>query len=109
MERPTCKTCAYLHDLEDDGMVLICQRNPPTINVDLIRAYQGDAAPKEKLDAGNWPVVLHDYWCGEHPDFPDYIKARAASLPPGSDPPHNSPEPVVGSPASTRSASAPER
>lgn len=50
LARPTCKTCGY-----HDAAAATCNRNPLPI-----------------------PARVADDWCGEHPDFPDYLKSLKA-------------------------------
>lgn len=47
LARPTCRTCGY-----HDHAVSACNRGP---------------VPR--------PGKVPDDWCGEHPDFPDYLKS----------------------------------
>jgi hypothetical protein len=84
MERPKCKTCPYMEWDGDDGG--FCQRFPPRVVADSIRFPSEIRRSYDSEGAGNpllfviWteqalPVVDSDDWCGEHPDFPAYIKA----------------------------------
>ena len=86
MKRPTCQTCPFWDDndgwssltkdesetleeykkraIEEYDYACECHRYPPNSpnRTDIVRVYGSD-----------WPVRhLYD-WCGEHPDFPEYI------------------------------------
>lgn len=72
MKRPTCETCAYWHIYEDQKILGNCKRNAPK-----------PVEWPEGLDGGGygtcWPETTDDDWCGEHPDFPDYLASLKAA------------------------------
>ena len=72
--RPTCKTCPYwnLMDWSDSDFTwgLCVIRAPGTIAKD---DYDDERPPSI------WPGTLADDFCGEHPDFRDYLKSRSAN------------------------------
>lgn len=61
-ERPTCRTCPYFLP-DKEPMPGDCRKGPPDRE-------------------GDWPPVLPDEWCGEHPDFPLYLASQAAQCEP---------------------------
>jgi hypothetical protein len=71
MDRPTCKTCPYWRELNvdpDDGNGE-CHRYPPKLPPTM--ALVEEVGPYgEGLSFPDAPFYL---WCGEHPDFPDWI------------------------------------
>jgi hypothetical protein len=82
MERPTCGTCPYwesvtacnirleIHDPhhEDDDIFGTCRRLPPMRSV---FSYAGGVHRES-----DWPDTNDADWCGEHPQFLAWIKAR---------------------------------
>jgi hypothetical protein len=56
MNRPTCKTCPYFEVSEIVSNQGKCQRNTPRRGANFI------------LEA--------EFWCGEHPDFEAFIRAK---------------------------------
>lgn len=65
MERPTCKTCPYWFDeARADHSAGDCRRHAPR---------PSPAWPNSTTDPAHWPEVYDDAWCGEHPDFLEYI------------------------------------
>jgi hypothetical protein len=58
MDRPTCKTCIFYLVGEDVETVGDCHRFPPS-------------DPE-----GIWPAVTEREWCGEHPDFPEWLESQ---------------------------------
>jgi hypothetical protein len=44
---------------------------------DFLRWSQEVGDPHAVFDSV-WPSTQGDDWCGEHPDFPAYLKARSA-------------------------------
>lgn len=67
MERPTCGTCPYFNnwgadiDLSDGE----CRRNAPkTIQTE-----------EDKDLWVKFAIMYRHEWCGEHPEFPAYIKS----------------------------------
>ncbi len=67
MNRPTCKTCLYWCEYEEDTDFGQCRRYPPAL-------YDDEALQ-------DFPETVDDKWCGEHSDFPEYIAAMKASRP----------------------------
>lgn len=59
MERPTCGTCPFF------VFDRFCRRYPPQVVV-----FTDADEVSNPL-----PQVNSDHWCGEHPDFPAYLKA----------------------------------
>lgn len=97
-ERPTCATCPYFAVFFDkdrpacravDGL---CKRLPP---VGRSRIFDGQEksllygvstrngrrreSPTRMATDAFFPAVTKGDWCGEHPDFPAWIKATRAS------------------------------
>jgi hypothetical protein len=77
MERPTCKSCLYWDRTGQGRSGGTCRRCPPT---GPLKPY---AEPTSGEDPAHWhpsewnvPVTYDFEWCGEHPDFPDYIAWR---------------------------------
>jgi len=69
MDQPRCKTCPYWDDTEpwehDDGSLINeCRRFPRHWQINSERYFGVDSA---------WPRTHEDDWCGEHPDFPEYL------------------------------------
>lgn len=63
MDRPTCKTCLYWDDSPftvgtNQG---ICRKRPPN--------------PARDVNMWGGPRTVGGEWCGEHSDFPEYVKA----------------------------------
>lgn len=76
-ERPTCATCPYLGQRRQNDPSHTCHRRAPVAIVMSLQEHpasiDGEANfwPSETA----WPAVdSHDY-CGDHPDFPAWIKA----------------------------------
>ena len=82
MDRPTCKTCPFwdtwadgtpptAEELEDIDFGE-CRRNAPS-------TYQlkhgSDFFDRKHNTSPEWPETHCLEWCGEHPDFPEYIKS----------------------------------
>lgn len=74
MERPKCETCLYWECLgvpddpeADDYHPAYgeCHRNAP------VSRFLGKQEPR----GTDWPIVTQGEWCGEHPDFPAYVKS----------------------------------
>lgn len=64
MEQPTCVTCPHWSgDPEATSNQGHCLLNPPQVVVidDEARSL--------------WPRVYPDEWCGQHPDFAEWLKA----------------------------------
>lgn len=83
MERPTCATCPFWELFDEDGDDGNCHRNPPTVSSTPNQEQEGVNIAGDPY-YGWFPVVSVFNWCGEHPDFPDYIaslKAKAAEDP----------------------------
>ncbi len=76
MDRPTCKTCPYWSDEifhEDptcEASLCACQRTPPQLN--------GKPFNVETETGCDFPYTWDSDWCGEHPDFPEYIASLKA-------------------------------
>ncbi len=70
MDRPTCETCPFW----EDGN---CRRYPPHIY------EKGCLEDKEGnfLPVYFYPETEGDEWCGEHPDFPEYLQSLKRSEP----------------------------
>lgn len=97
MEKPTCKTCPFFFFLDenfnevavtqkdvDEGYEGECRRLPPVFTAST--CYLPHMPPRYKGDDGvyftrssGWPDVLPFNWCGEHPDFPAYLKVWRAT------------------------------
>lgn len=80
MERPTCESCPYWDRVDEGDEHGWCHRYPPVIDPD---------DPDEVIS----PFVVRRRWCGEHPDFPDYLEELrsaqwACSPPAGPEEPH---------------------
>ena len=82
MERPSCGTCVYWNELM--ATIGQCHRVPP---IPFASHHRG-----ESHDVTEFPVTGNVCWCGEHPDFPEWIESRKAIVspapahPPASDP-----------------------
>jgi len=87
MDRPMCATCPYyMADPDDEHPVIVvddsleadwpgeCHRMPPVpLSINLFpKDFRGDNENNEYI---SWPQVSANDWCGEHPDFPAYIKS----------------------------------
>jgi hypothetical protein len=78
VDRPTCGSCPYWNP-EDDGGEGYCHRRAPQPSPIEIMKY----SPKDGDDC-HWgsysqavvfPQTDWDDWCGDHPDFPAYLKS----------------------------------
>jgi hypothetical protein len=108
MDRPTCRTCPYWLLMDDhygeerlsdvplcgeitvaeheelypnDDMIGDCLRFPGPPRVEIHRSVDGGHASSGTMVQLLVPKRLEKYdfdWCGEHPDFPAYLKARSA-------------------------------
>jgi hypothetical protein len=58
MKKPTCETCFYWEKSGES-----CRKSPPII------LDNGDC-----FEWGMQPHTTSKNWCGEHPDFEDWIK-----------------------------------
>jgi hypothetical protein len=67
MNRPTCETCPYWESL--DCNLGYCRRRAP-------RPYSDLMSEHEERFAAEWPSSTPDDWCGEHPDFPEWIESQ---------------------------------
>jgi len=65
-ERPTCETCPYWYS-EGDHSIGECRRHAPTY------------VPATMIASANssWWETERDESCGDHPDFEEYLLARA--------------------------------
>jgi hypothetical protein len=75
MERPTCSTCAYWWDHENDGY---CCRHPPQLNIEMARNDDAHARACDEhveLQQGYWPNTPPHAFCGEHPLFSAYLES----------------------------------
>jgi len=77
MERPSCRTCPYWDNSNDEPgrePKGFCRKRsprfPPTES--LVKAA-------EDSWGGIWPDTYYFEWCGEHPDFPVWLAARKAN------------------------------
>lgn len=80
MERPTCKTCPYFfwYDSEDcEDPSGQCRRHTPRFpsTESMVQEAKGRS---DDADSGTWPVLHGSRWCGEHPDFPEYLASLKA-------------------------------
>jgi hypothetical protein len=83
MERPTCGTCPYWMSLESEDFAGSCKRYPPTIPATESQVGESKSvAEGVGLFLGWSPTTDNNDWCGEHPDFPAYLKARATEAEP---------------------------
>lgn len=73
MELPTCKTCPYWASPPSEPLGE-CKRYPPLLppTESLARSWE---EVSESMFEGVWPDTKHCDWCGEHPDFPAYIRS----------------------------------
>ena len=79
LSRPTCATCPHWKDSHggpDDGggpRMGDCLRYPPVfLPTDALRG-EGESINGEFWQ-GWQPSTSHHQGCGEHPDFPEYLK-----------------------------------
>lgn len=76
MKLPTCETCPYWDKIrlncvtEHSGQ---CRKNPPEL---LLETADGTETFTRIRRASLWPVTISSHYCGEHPDFPEYLQAR---------------------------------
>lgn len=86
MERPTCKTCPYFQNIsadwvEPEDRVGQCQRFPPSRKR---KPYDEDRKGLPPMFSPcDWPEMKgvqgpdsDTFWCGEHPDFPEYLRQQ---------------------------------
>ncbi len=91
MEKPTCGTCAYWEEsYEDQRAVLVivgfCCRYPPVLDCQPDDVDRGGKACFDD-QAYKQPFTRGSTWCGEHPDFPEWLAAtRRAPAKEGDDP-----------------------
>lgn len=64
MERPTCGTCPYWDETHWGPKTGYCLRMPPQVQKGL-----------DDLYFGVWPLTADGAGCGEHPEFPEYIRS----------------------------------
>jgi len=101
MKRPTCKTCPYWDTQWDDEIqkghldeeyapdtdtpARDCRRWPPLRS--MVDSYLGSGRD-DQIDwllqrgwggHGKWLQTAEDDWCGEHPDFPEWLAAQEAN------------------------------
>jgi hypothetical protein len=71
VKRPTCNTCPYFarnaQQLQGPGE---CRKNPPTPFVLGIDPMKGPAI------GSAWSHVTPNHWCGEHPQFNQYVSEQ---------------------------------
>ena len=67
MERPTCATCQYWAGIDRQPVFDECRRKPPTI--------LGEVTSAELETTDVFPITTGGMWCGEHPDFREYIES----------------------------------
>lgn len=95
MDQPYCETCAYW-DLSDVRMDTL--EGEEDIPVDQLirkaleasdRVIEGECRRYPRMTPGRhenestaeWPRTAHYDWCGEHPDFPEYLESLKTSTP----------------------------
>ena len=80
MDRPTCLTCPYWnnHDWRygrNPEDRFDCQRNPPHLPTgSYIAADRAITDESVSPFDGVWPTTAGTDWCGQHPQFPAYLK-----------------------------------
>ena len=67
-----------------------CKRNPPTVVVDHLTMYLGDALAKSET---TWPQPKHTDWCGEHRPLPGFDETTPPTHIQGFRPPSKEPAP----------------
>ena len=86
MERPTCETCPYLDRWDQPNAVAIgdCHRHAPAPGDHLYTETYAPSPRRQWEDSGqaSWKFVHEDDWCGEHPDFPEYLASLKRQSPP---------------------------
>jgi hypothetical protein len=55
----TCEFCRYSIVVPDGTDRRICRRNPP------IPVFSPTAASTDTYTPARWPIVEHNWWCGE--------------------------------------------
>lgn len=80
MNRPMCTTCPYWNAAPDsEHPTASCHRHAPsTLPLSIMKNdREGNEFTWGRFDATAtlWPETEWDEWCGEHPDFPEYIKS----------------------------------
>lgn len=78
MERPRCETCPFFvpnpeRDGDREAGVIYCgecRRYPPTL------LTPDPFGHPDSLAGAYWPDVSTGDWCGEHPDFVQYLADR---------------------------------
>lgn len=86
MDRPTCKTCPFFTSVGfDEGESGQCRRHAPRPIMATYEDSENCAMPTLAI----WPQIFFQPhlgpegvdFCGEHPDFPDYIANLKALTP----------------------------
>lgn len=84
MDRPTCGTCPYWQEHEESkpaGLTGECHRNPPLFAGSDYQMEEWLKIPFGYFE-GTWPDTHGEHgWCGEHPDFPEYIASLKPTNP----------------------------
>ncbi len=62
MEQPTCEECPYWELLHINYG--LCRKGQP-VRVESMT----------EITTGRWPITWESDFCGEHPDFPQYIES----------------------------------
>lgn len=82
MERPTCQTCPYWDAFGTFNSVLQiandcgeCHRFPAVLPTPDCIAWDKENNDSNFAFDGVWPNTYDHNWCGEHPDFPAYIRS----------------------------------
>lgn len=86
MERPTCGTCPFWERFDGDfdgGIEGECHRQPPVMPGSDIQIEEWLSVDRGVFE-GMWPETSGDGWCGEHPDFPEYVASLRPSRTPAT-------------------------
>lgn len=71
MDRPTCATCPYWKQDVEEPEIGECHRHAPLSVMLPIRGEIPDIY--QHSDDPTWSVTDEDDWCGDHPQFPQWI------------------------------------
>jgi hypothetical protein len=84
MDRPQCRTCPFWRGdevvrIKDGREWSDCRRFPAVLPTPSYITWDIAVGGSGFVSDGTWPETRNDEWCGEHPDYPAYIRELRAT------------------------------